>query len=183
MGAEDLRIEMQRNLTDSTGLAERARRDLAQMTAERDGFEQQWKAQISQELTLRTRTLSDASENLRKAILRRELVDLRAERGLSWSQDLGRFGHAVRRAANHTGADQCAARSETRTSRPMPATSTPAKAAIKFDTFPFVQYGVPGAPCAQSADGFSGGQETQRESVVMQGDGRNGVFWRRALPS
>ena len=47
--------------------------------AERDGFEQQWKAKISEDLTLRTRSLSDASESLRKATLRRELVDLRAD--------------------------------------------------------------------------------------------------------
>ena len=49
------------------------------MIAERDGFEQQWKAKISEDLTLRTRSLSDASESLRKATLRRELVDLRAD--------------------------------------------------------------------------------------------------------
>ena len=79
MIAEDQRIEMERNLTQAQGAAERARRDLQQMMAERDGFEQQWKAKISEDLTLRTRSLSDASESLRKATLRRELVDLRAD--------------------------------------------------------------------------------------------------------
>ena len=77
--AEDQNIEMQRNLTGAKSAAERARRDLQQMIAERNGFEQQWKGQISQELTLRTRSLSDATESLRKATLRRELVDLRAD--------------------------------------------------------------------------------------------------------
>lgn len=47
------------------------------MMAERDAFDQQWKAKISEDFT--TRSLSDASENLRKATLRRELVDLRAD--------------------------------------------------------------------------------------------------------
>ena len=52
MIAEDQRIEMERNLTQAQGAAERARRDLQQMMAERDGFEQQWKAKISEDLTL-----------------------------------------------------------------------------------------------------------------------------------
>ena len=79
MVAEGQRIEMERNLTQAQGSAERARRDLQEMMAERDGFEQQWKAKISEDLTLRTRNLSDASESLRKATLRRDLVDLRAD--------------------------------------------------------------------------------------------------------
>src|SRR5207248_7483366 len=73
------RIEMQRNLSDATGAAERARRERQQVTAERDGFEQQWKAQANQELHERSRNLSNAMENLRKASLRHELVELRAE--------------------------------------------------------------------------------------------------------
>src|SRR5713101_333680 len=79
LGAQDQRIEMQRNLTDAAGAAERASRDLQQMMAERDSFEQQWKAQVNQELHERSRSLNDAKENLRKATLRHQLVDLRAD--------------------------------------------------------------------------------------------------------
>jgi HlyD family type I secretion membrane fusion protein len=53
------------------------------------------------------------------------------------------------------------------------------KVAIKFDTFPFVQYGMAeGSVRTISPDSFSGAQETQRESIVMQGDARNGVFYK-----
>ena len=49
------------------------------MVAERDSFEQQWKAQVNQELHERSRSLNNAQEALRKATLRHELVELRAE--------------------------------------------------------------------------------------------------------
>ena len=52
------------------------------------------------------------------------------------------------------------------------------KVAIKFDTFPFVQYGMAeGRVRIISPDSFMGGQETQRGSVVTQGD-NSAVFYK-----
>ncbi|WP_194075164.1 HlyD family type I secretion periplasmic adaptor subunit [Methylobacterium durans] len=172
--AQDQRIEMQRNLTDATGTAERAGRDLKQMMAERDAFEQQWKTQVNQDLTLRSRALNDATEGLRKASLRRQLVELRAKQDAvvlniarvsvgSVMQSGEQFitlvpTHApleveARIAAEDAGYVQQGQR-----------------VTVKFDTFPFVQYGIAeGFVRIVSADSFTGAQENQRGSVGGQG--------------
>lgn len=56
--------------------------DKAQMqaaVADRDAYDQQWRAQVSQDLTEASRKLSDAKDSLAKATLRRQLVELRAD--------------------------------------------------------------------------------------------------------
>ena len=182
MIAEDQRIEMERNLTQAQGAAERARRDLQQMMAERDGFEQQWKAKISEDLTLRTRSLSDASESLHKATLRRELVDLRADQDavvLSVAKvsvgSVMQSGEPLITLVPTNAPLEV----ETRIAAADAGYVVPGqKVAIKFDTFPFVQYGMAeGTVRFISPDSFSGNQETQRGNVVAQGD-RNDVFYK-----
>jgi membrane fusion protein, hemolysin D len=173
--AEDQAIEMQRNLTDATGAAERAHRDLDQLVAERDGYEQQWKSKISEELTLRRRSLSDATENLRKATLRRELVDLRADQDavvLSVAKvsvgSVLQSGEPLITLVPSDAPLEVEMRIATADAGYVHAGQ---KVAIKFDTFPFVQYGLAeGTVRFISPDSFSGGQDTQRGTVVTQND-------------
>uniref|UniRef100_A0A973VYX2 Membrane fusion protein (MFP) family protein n=2 Tax=Bradyrhizobium septentrionale TaxID=1404411 RepID=A0A973VYX2_9BRAD len=173
--AEDQAIEMQRNLTDATGAAERAHRDLDQLVAERDGYEQQWKAKISEELTLRRRSLSDATESLRKATLRRELVDLRADQDavvLSVAKvsvgSVLQSGEPLITLVPSDAPLEVEMRIATGDAGYVHAGQ---KVAIKFDTFPFVQYGLAeGTVRFISPDSFSGGQDTQRGTVVTQSD-------------
>ncbi|MBR1193829.1 HlyD family type I secretion periplasmic adaptor subunit [Bradyrhizobium sp. AUGA SZCCT0240] len=180
--AEDQAIEMQRNLTDATGAAERARRDLDQLVAERDGYEQQWKAKISEELTLRRRSLSDATESLRKATLRRELVDLRADQDavvLSVAKvSVGSVMQSGEQLITLVPSDaplEVEMRIATADAGYVHAGQ---KVAIKFDTFPFVQYGMAeGTVRFISPDSFGGGQDTQRGTVVTQGDS-SAVFYK-----
>jgi HlyD family type I secretion membrane fusion protein len=173
LSAQDQRIEMQRNLSDATGAAERASRELQQVTAERNGFEQQWKAQANQELHERSRNLSNAMENLRKASLRHELVELRAEQNAivltvakvsvgSVMQSGDQFITLVPMAspleveARIAGADAGYVQEGQ-------------KVTIKFDTFPYVQYGVAeGSVRTLSADSFIGSEETQRLPAFNQ---------------
>ncbi|SDE95575.1 type I secretion membrane fusion protein, HlyD family [Bradyrhizobium brasilense] len=173
--AEDQAIEMQRNLTDATGAAERAHRDLDQLIAERDGYEQQWKSKISEELTLRGRSLSDATESLRKATLRRELVDLRADQDavvLSVAKvsvgSVLQSGEPLITLVPSDAPLEVEMRVATADAGYVHAGQ---KVAIKFDTFPFVQYGLAeGTVRFISPDSFSGGQDTQRGTVVTQSD-------------
>ncbi|UGY22002.1 HlyD family type I secretion periplasmic adaptor subunit [Bradyrhizobium septentrionale] len=173
--AEDQAIEMQRNLTDATGAAERAHRDLDQLIAERDGYEQQWKAKISEELTLRRRSLSDATESLRKATLRRELVDLRADQDavvLSVAKvSVGSVMQSGEPLITLVPTD-APLEVEMRIATADAGYVHPGqKVAIKFDTFPFVQYGMAeGTVRFISPDSFSGGQDTQRGTVITQSD-------------
>src|SRR5262245_54490111 len=167
--SQDERIEMQRNLTDANGAVAQTSRELEQAMADRDGFEQQWKAQVIQELHERSRSLVNAQENLRKATLRRELVELRAEQDAivltvakvsvgSVMQSGDQFITLVPVAspleveARIAGADAGYAQEHQ-------------KVTIKFDTFPYVQYGVArGSVRTISADSFVGPEETQRDA-------------------
>ena len=161
LSAQDQRIEMQRNLTDATGAAERADRDLQQMMAEREAFEQQWKAQVSQELHERSRSLNDAKESLRKATLRRRLVELRAD------QDAVVLTVAkVSVGSVMQSGDQFITLVPVASPLEIEARVAGADAGhvhegeavtIKFDTFPYVQYGVAqGSVRTLSADSFIG---------------------------
>ena len=80
LAAVDNRAEMARFLANAMQTAESGKRDLAAMIAERDGYVQQWHADVSQQLSDAGSKLSDAQELLHKADLRRKLVELRADR-------------------------------------------------------------------------------------------------------
>ena len=74
----DTRMDIQSRLDTATNQAIAAGRDLQAMQAERDGYNQQWRGQVGQDLTEASRKLSDARENLNKATLRQRLVEMRA---------------------------------------------------------------------------------------------------------
>jgi len=80
LGAMDNRAEMQRYMDNAMETAAASQRDLAAMIAERDGYVQSWHADVSEKLSDATSKLSDARENLNKAQLRKQLVELRADR-------------------------------------------------------------------------------------------------------
>jgi hemolysin D len=80
LAATDNRLEIERSLSTAISTGENAKTDLAAMIAERDGYLQNWRAQIAQTLSEETRKLSDARESLNKALLRRQLVELHADR-------------------------------------------------------------------------------------------------------
>lgn len=78
--AKDARLELERNLATAQTTADSYRRDLDAIAAERDSYAQQIRTESSQTLTEQGRKLSEATENLNKARLRRNLVELRADR-------------------------------------------------------------------------------------------------------
>src|SRR5581483_163786 len=80
LSAMDTRAEMARNLAAAQEQAIGAQRDLGALLAERDSFVQNWHADIADKLSEATSKLSDARESMNKAQLRRQLVELRADR-------------------------------------------------------------------------------------------------------
>jgi len=80
LAAMDSRAEMQRNLDAAQETAAGGQRDLAALIAERNGYIQSWHADVAEKLSDSLSKLSDARESLRKAQLRRQLVELRADR-------------------------------------------------------------------------------------------------------
>jgi hemolysin D len=77
--ASDTRAEMERALANAQQTAEGARLDQAALAAERDGYIRGWRAEASQKLSEAMSKASDAREQLNKAKLRRQLVELRSE--------------------------------------------------------------------------------------------------------
>ena len=76
--AIDSRLEIERGLQTSRNQVGSSKSDLLAMMRERDGFVEQHRAEISQLITDQERKLSDAKEQLNKASLRHQLVDLKA---------------------------------------------------------------------------------------------------------
>jgi hemolysin D len=80
LSATDNRVEIARNLDTARSTLSGAQRDLDAMKSERDGFLKQFEADTSQSLTDQGRKLSQAKEDFNKAKLRRNLVQLTADR-------------------------------------------------------------------------------------------------------
>ncbi len=79
LAATDSRLEIKRGYDSAANQAAQAQRDLQALQAERDAYNQSWRSQVGQDLTEQSRKLSDAMENLKKAQLRRQMVELRAD--------------------------------------------------------------------------------------------------------
>lgn len=166
LAAMDNSAEMARNLAASQEQAAGARRDLAALLAERDGYVQQWHADIADKLAQATGKLADAREQMNKAELRRQLVELRADRNATvLTVAKVSVGSVVQSGqqlitlvpsdapleveANIAGSDN----GYVHVGDPV---------GIKFDTFPFTQYGLAyGTVRIISADSFTA-QEDQR---------------------
>ena len=71
--------DQRRALAAAQATAASAQRDIDAQKAERDGYVQQYRADISQQLTEASRKLSDAQDQLAKAKRRHDLVDMRAD--------------------------------------------------------------------------------------------------------
>jgi len=160
LAATDNRLEMERGLANALNTAETAKRDLAALMAERDAYEQTWRSDTAQRLAEQIRKLSDAREALNKAQLRRQLVELRAETdGTVLTVARVSIGSVMQSGeplitmvpasapmeveANISGRDNGFVHLED-------------PVAIKFDTFPFTQYGLAhGRVRVISADSFT----------------------------
>jgi hemolysin D len=79
LSAMDTRAEMQRNLSSAEQTGNGAQRDLAALVAERNGYIQSWHADVAEKLAEAAAKLSDARESFNKAQLKRQLVEMRAD--------------------------------------------------------------------------------------------------------
>lgn len=160
LSAADNRIEMTRYLTLSQNNAEAATRDLRAMIAERDAYLQNWRAEALQNLTDQGRKLSDAEEQLKKAALRRQLVELRApEDAIVLTVAKVSVGSVLQTGSQFITLVPASA--------PLLVEANAAgsdagflhvgdQVAVKFDTFPFTQYGdAEGEVKVISPDSFS----------------------------
>ena len=184
--ATDSRLEMKRGLDNATGQVVQAARDLQAMQAERDAYNQQWRGQISQDLTDQGRKLSDARESLNKARLRRQLVELRAEQD-SVVLNVARVspGSVLQSGEQFFSLVPVDAPLEVESNIPgseagfvhlgNPVT-------IKFDTFPFTQYGsATGQVRLISADSFTTNPDEKQRTVQQTGSAAAASFYRSRI--
>jgi hemolysin D len=189
IAAMDSRAEIQRNAEAADHAVIGSQRDLAALTAERDGYVQSWHADIAEKLADATGKLSDARESLNKAQLRRQLVELRADRDatvlsvgkmsigsvISAGQQMFALvptGAALEVEANVAGGES----GYVHVGDPV---------AIKFDTFPYTQYGMAhGVVRTVSPDSFTQQDEARNPTgsapPLTGGLGGSAGIWYRS---
>ncbi|WP_158742425.1 HlyD family type I secretion periplasmic adaptor subunit [Acidisphaera sp. L21] len=164
--ATDQRMTMQAGLQEAQQTARSATGDLQAMRAEAAGYEENRRAQISQDLTDASRKLDDAQGTFSKASLRSRLVELRAD------QDATVLSRApVSVGSVLQSGDQFLKLVPLNAPLEVEGTIAGADAGfvhlgdtvtIKFDTFPFTQYGsATGTVRVISPDSFTQPQNDQ----------------------
>jgi hemolysin D len=169
--AMDNRAEMDRYLHNAEETANSAQRDLAAMVAERDGYVQSWHADISDKLSDATGKLSDARESLNKAQLHRQLVELRADRDATVltvaKVSVGSVLQPGQQFITMVPADAPLEVEANIAGRDDGFVNVGDTVAVKFDTFPYHQYGLAyGTVRTISADSFDS-QDEQRNPTGM----------------
>ena len=185
LAATDSRLEVKRGLGNATNQVEQATRDLQAMQAERDAYNQQWRGQVSQDLTEQGRKLSDARENLNKADLRRQLVEVRAEQ----DSIVNSIAKVSPGSVLQSG-EQFLTLVPSDTPYEVEASVVGMDAGfvhpgdtvtIKFDTFPFTQYGAAeGKVRVVSADSFTSNPDEKQRGVQQASAGNNAATFYRA---
>ena len=185
LAATDSRLEVKRGMSNAANQVEQAARDLQAMQAERDGYNQQWRGQVSQDLTEQGRKLSDARENLNKADLRRQLVEVRAEQD-SVVNNIAKVspGSVLQSGEQFLTLVPVDSRYEVEANiAGMDAgfVHPGNTVTVKFDTFPFTQYGAAdGTVHVVSADSFTNNPDEKQRGIQQSSAGNNAQTFYRA---
>jgi HlyD family secretion protein len=164
--ATDNRAEMARALANAEQTGEGAKRDQAALEAERSGYVQGWHGDVSQKLAETSRRLNDAREQLNKAKLRRQLVELRSDRD-AIVQALARVSEgSVLQSGQHfitlVPVDAPLEIESNIFGSERGFVHVGDSVVIKFDTFPYAQYGLAeGKVRTISPDSFTAEQEVR----------------------
>lgn len=164
--AEDNSAEMQRALSNSEQTSEAARRQQAAVAAQRDGYIQSWRAEVSQSLSDANSRMSDARELLNKAKLRKQLVMLRSEADATVQSvakvSVGSVMQSGEKLITLVPADAVLEIETSIVGRSSGFVHVGDPVAIKFDTFPYSQYGLAhGTVRAVSPDSFSAREQAR----------------------
>ncbi|QKC85262.1 HlyD family type I secretion periplasmic adaptor subunit [Mesorhizobium sp. NZP2077] len=164
--AEDNRAEMSRALGNAQQTAEAAKLQQAAVAAERDGYIQNWRAEVSQSLSEASSRMSDARELLNKAKLRKQLVELKSEAdAIVQSVAKVSVGSVLQSGDRLITLVPANAQLEIETNivgRSSGFVHVGDPVVIKFDTFPYSQYGLAhGTVRAVSPDSFSAREQAR----------------------
>ncbi len=166
LAASDNRAEMARFLAYAQEQAQGAQKDLGSLLAERDGFVQQWHADLADKLAEAVSQLTTARQSLEKDQLRRQLVELRAGRDATVltvaKVSVGSVLQSGQQFITLVPSDAPLEVEADIAGSDDGYVHVGDPVGIKFDTFPFTQYGMAyGTVRIISADSFSP-QDDQR---------------------
>jgi hemolysin D len=145
LAATDDRVNVQAELANSLSSADAAERQIASQQAERDGFDQQWKASTSTQLATALNNLAQAQQQLTKAQLDNALVQLTAPQD-SIVQSVAPVSVGSVLQAGQTLMDLAPVDAPLTVEADVDASESGFvhignKAVIKFNTLPFLQFG------------------------------------------
>ncbi|WP_407159422.1 HlyD family type I secretion periplasmic adaptor subunit [Bradyrhizobium sp. STM 3557] len=166
LAAVDSRLDVQRSLSDAENTAEATTRDQDALVAERDAFLRGWTAETSQTLSETRAKAEDTQEQLTKAAHRRKLVELRAQTD-AVVQSVARvsIGSVMQSGQQFLTLVPIGSQMEVEANIPARENGfvhVRDPASIKFDTFPYAQYGAAeGAVHIVSPDSFSAQSEAR----------------------
>ncbi|RUX21235.1 HlyD family type I secretion periplasmic adaptor subunit [Mesorhizobium sp. M2A.F.Ca.ET.042.01.1.1] len=164
--AEDNSAEMSRSLANAVQTTEAAKRQQAAVGAERDGYIQSWRADVSQSLLEANSRMSDARELFNKAKLRKQLVELKSEADATVQSvakvSVGAVLQSGERLITLVPADAVLEVETNIVGRNSGFVHVGDPVAIKFDTFPYSQYGMArGTVRTVSPDSFSAREQAR----------------------
>jgi hemolysin D len=170
--ATDTRAEMERALANAEQTAEAAKRDQDGVVAERDAYIRGWRADTSQQLSEVSAKEKETSEQLNKAKLRRELVELRSETdAIVQSVAKVSVGSVMQSGQQFITLVPADARLEIEANisgHDNGFVHLHDPVAIKFDTFPFSQYGwAEGRVRIISPDSFTAQTEARNPTSAV----------------
>jgi HlyD family secretion protein len=182
------RNESARLLDAARSQAVGSQRELEALMAERDSYVQQTRNESSQQLTEQGRRLSEARENLNKARLRRDLVELRADRdSIVLSVAPVSVGSVMQSAEQFLMLVPLDAPLEIEAvvdGRDAGFVGSGDPVTIKFDTFPYAIYGTAeGRVQVVSPDSFRNPNEDRQRQRGPRGSQDFGASYYRARMS
>ena len=172
--ATDTRAEMARSLANAEQTGEAAKLEQAALAAERDAFVRGWQAEVSQQLADTKGKLSDAHELLSKAKLRRQLVELRSGQDAIVQSvakvSVGSVLQSGQQLITLVPADAPLEIEANISGRENGYVHLRDTVVIKFDTFPYSQYGVAeGTVRIVSPSSFSPQDEARNPTSAVPG--------------
>jgi hemolysin D len=184
--AKDTRVEMERSLANAGATGEGARRDQSALASERDAFIRGWKAEASQKLQEESGKAANTRELLNKAKLRRKLVELRS--GVD----------AIVQAVSKVSVGSVMQSGQqfvtlVPTDAPLEVEANIAghdngfvhvsdPVAVKFDTFPYSQYGMAeGTVRIVSPDSFNAQTEARNPTSAIPAATTTEPFYRSRI--
>ena len=185
--ATDSRLEVERSLATAIKTGESAKAELAAMIAERDAYDQNWRVQVAEALSEGSRKLSDARESLNKALLRRQLIELHADRDATVltvaKVSEGSVLQAGEQLITLVPADAPLEIEANIAGHDNGFVHVGAPVAVKFETLPSTQYGLAyGAVRTISADSFIAQDSTKiRSGSVAVNPANTEPFYRSRI--